>query len=148
MHLSSLTNLHWNCYHHSPMGRVLSFTAMRQLSLCILDYLSDSSIIYTAESGFGFFVLLSFLFFFFSPLISDSCLTSIAAWPWYRGKSDASFWTHLFQFYSHIFLPFPKSALFFSLSYRLTSGSGHFLLGWWQLSQLRNSYCSTLPRLP
>lgn len=48
------------------MGRVLSFTAMRQLSLCILDYLSDSSVIYTAESGFGFFVLLSFLFFFFS----------------------------------------------------------------------------------
>lgn len=84
----------------------------------------------------------------FHSLISDSCRTSTAAWPWNRGKSDASFWTHLFQFYSHVFLPFPKSALFFSLSYRLTSGSGHFLLGWWQLSQLRNSYCSTLPRLP
>lgn len=33
---------------------------MRQLSLCILDYLSDSSIIYTAESGLWFFIL-SFL---------------------------------------------------------------------------------------
>ena len=33
---------------------------MRQLSLCILDYLPDSSVIYTVESGLWFFIL-SFL---------------------------------------------------------------------------------------
>ena len=136
MHLPNLTNLHWSCYHHSPVGRVLSLTALRQLSLCILDCLSDSSVIYTAESGLWFFVL-SFLTLV-SHLLPLGCDTGGRVMLHSGLISSNS--THTFPSL------FPNLHFFFPLlSYRLTSGSGHFLLGWWQLSQLRNSYCRTLP---
>lgn len=137
--LSSLINLHLNCNHHSTVLRVSSFTAISWLFLSILNYLSFSSIYTQWRQGSDFV--------FFS-LLSDSYLKSVAAWLWCRRKSDVSFWTHLLPNLLSFSFLFPNLHFSSLLNYRLTPGSGHFSLVWWQPSQLQNSYCRAMHPTP
>lgn len=99
MDLSSLTNLHLNCHHHSSVVRVLSFTALRWLFLSILNYLSDSAITHTAESGLWFFILLSFLTLA-SHLLQLGCDAGGSVM-FHSGLTSCQFYSH-FPFFSQI----------------------------------------------
>lgn len=120
----SLTNFHCNSHHRGTVLGVLSFIAMRWLSSPSLNYLSDSPGRPTVEAlGLSFLTLTS-------HLLQLGCDARVG------GGRGVSFWTHLLPYLFTFSFLSPNLHFSSLLSYRLTSGSGHFS----KLSQLWNSH--------